>query len=376
MALGISASVSAQPVADPPEERPRLVHADSLVGSRVNNQDVRELRGNVQIVQGDAFIQCDKARWWESDDKIILRGNVDIYDGKRTLTADRVDYDGLLKTETASGRVSLRSGERLITAKRLVYSQEQEFASAFEDVVLKDFVEQAVLNGTEAEYDKEADYGKIFGFPRLVRTDSLSNERLIVDGLTMEVWGADERVVITDSVEIEKGDMTAFRRKAEYRPGDDLLILEDGPMVHHRYQTMRGDRIDVLLEGIAFKGGILRGHGEIVSKDSLYEDILTGEIITIEASEDTIRTIVVDGQATSVYHVQDEESGEEGKNTVTGDRIVLDFDGEQLVRVHVQSDPGQCTGVYEAESAAPDTTQQESRETKRGARTRTGQSSG
>ena len=348
-------------------ERPKLVHADSLVGLTVEGREVRELRGNVRIVQGEAFIDCRRAKWWEDEDKLILLGQVQIYDGKRTLKADRVDYDGEARRETATGRASFLSGERKVDARRLVYSQETETAEAYEDVVFTDFLERATLEGQEAIYLREPDYGRVTGTPKLVRVDSTSGEQLVVHGLIVEVWGGEDRVVISDSVRISKGDFSATCQRAEYRSKEESLLLEETPFVLHRNQEMRGERIDVSLEGIEFKGGVIRGDAEIVSVDTAFKDILTGQTITIEARADTIRKVIVEGQATSVYHVHDEERDEEGVNTVSGDRIVLEFDGEDLERVLVESDPGQCTGVYQAEAnRSEDVNKELARETKQG----------
>jgi hypothetical protein len=44
--------------------------------------------------------------------------------------------------------------------------------------------------------------------------------------------------------------------------------------------------------------------------------------------------------------VYNEETGEEGVNSVTGDRLVMTFESDRLEHVLVESNPGQCTGVY------------------------------
>ena len=228
----------------------------------------------------------------------------------------------------------------------MVYDQNKQSATADGNVIMTDLIERATLQGDWGIYDRKSDHGVVEGSPRFTRVDSLSLERMIVDGLHMEAWGDSQRVVVTDSVRIVKGDFTASCERTEYLSETDLLILQESPVVRHRQQEMRGESIDIHLDEIQLRGGEIKGHAEIVSKDSTYEDVLSGEIIRFEVSEDTIRSVIIQGQATSIYHVLDEETQEQGVNTVTGDRIVLTFDGEKLARVRVESDPGQCTGQY------------------------------
>ena len=343
------------------QERMRLIHADSLVSISQNDSEVTELIGHVKLVQGEAFLHCTKARWWQKENKAILTGNVEIYDGKRTLWSDRVDYDGRTKIEKAMGNVRLENGEQRLTARELEYSQEEESAAAHGDVIITDLVEMVTIEGDRAFYDQLRDYGLVEGMPQMTRTDTASGEKMVVRGLKIEAWGDEQRIVVTDSVQIDKGNLRAVCLKADYMAQADSLILDETPIVWHRDHEMRGDHIDILLDGVDFHGGIIRGNAEIISKDSTTEDLLEGAEIFVEVHRDTIRKVVVEGQARSVYHVfeeDDRERREQGTNTVTGDRLILMFKDEQLDRVLVESDPAQSTGTY-----IPERPRQESVET-------------
>lgn len=338
-----------QAVEERSRERLRLVHADHFVGSVVDGKKVQEFLGRVRLVQGEAKIFCDRARWWEKDDRALLSGSVMIYDGKRTLRADSVRYDGKSKVETAWGCVSLESGSRELTAERLKYEREKELVFAEGNVVLSDFKEKITLKGERIVYDRESDYGIVEGQPQLVKVDSSSGERMVVNGIKIESWGGEQRVLVSDSVRIEKDDWRAVCQSAEYHSEEDLLFLEETPVVWYRDQEMRGDSIDIRLKEVEFQEGVIRGNAQIVSGDSTFEDVLKGQEITIEAyytSEDTIQKVIVRGQASSLYHIFDEEEKEQGVNSVTGDRIVLTFIGDHLERVKVESDPGHSTGIF------------------------------
>ncbi len=327
-------------------ERLQLIHADSLVSMVLDQQRILKLTGDVKLVQGKAYITCDMAHWWENDDRTASYGNVSIYDGKRILTADEVHYDGQTRTETAIGRVILESGSRMLKAKKIVYTQETEESNAFENVIISDFIEEVTLRGEQAYYDRKTDYGRVEGKPQLSKVDTSSGEEMIIRGMKMEAWGEEQRVLVLDSVSIDKGDLRAVCERAEYFSKNKTLILKDSPVVWKQDQEMRGDQIDIQLDGTQFRGGIIQGSAQVVSTDSIYQDVLKGKIIRIEAVRDTIKQVVVEEQASSVYHIFDEEDNEQGTNTTTGDRIVLDFNEDRLERVIVESQPGQCTGLF------------------------------
>jgi lipopolysaccharide export system protein LptA len=334
-------------------ERLQLMHADSLVSRVLDQKRILKLMGDVKLVQGEAYIICDMADWWESEDRTVAYGNVSIYDGKRTLTADEVHYDGQNRTETAIGRVILENGSRRLRAVKIIYSQETEESNAFENVLITDFIEDVTLKGEQAYYDRKTDYGCVEGRPQLSKVDTASGEEMIVRGRKMEAWGGEQRVLVSDSVSIDKGDLRAVCESAEYFSEDKTLVLKDNPVVWKQDQEMRGDQIDIQLDGTQFRGGVIQGNAQVVSTDSIYQDVLKGKTIRIEAVRDTIKKVVVEEQASSVYHIFDEEKNEQGTNTTTGDRIVLDFNKDRLERVIVESNPGQCTGVFVPVEASP-----------------------
>ncbi len=330
-------------------ERLRLVHADSLIGTVENGAVVQELRGHVDLIQGDARVRCQRAKWWRQENRAILLQSVEIFDGRRTLHADRVDYDGQAGEQTATGNVRIVSGSRLLSARRVQYFRDTEQAFAEGDVVVVDSAEHVTLSGDRGTYSKNLDYGKIEGRTHCIKTDTTSGEQLIVSASTLESWNGAKRIVATDSVEIVKADWRAACRTAEYLSDHEMLILRQTPVVWYRNQQMHGDSIDIKLDQIRFSGGLIRGGARIVSRDSTIQDQLDGQQIAFETQYtdvDTLLIITVDRQASSLYHVYDETEVDQGVNSVTGDQIVLTFRGDLLDNVLVRSDPGQCTGLF------------------------------
>lgn len=327
-------------------DRLKLVHADSLVSIMLEQKRVLQLRGDVELVQGEAYIVCDMANWWEKEDRTVAYGNVSIYDGKRTLYADQVHYDGDTRTETAIGHVTLKSGHRQLKAIKIIYAQETEIARAFNNVILTDFIEEVTLLGEKALYDRKADYGSIEGKPYLSKIDTVSNEEMTVSGMMIEAWGEAQRILVSDSVLLEKGKLRAICSQAEYLTDKQTLILRMNPVVWQQDQEMRGDQIDIWLDGTEFRGGVIQGNAKVVSMDSVYQNILEGKTIRIEAVKDTIEKVIVEGQASSIYHIFDEDGNEQGTNTTTGDKIILDFENDRLQEVIVESHPGLCTGLF------------------------------
>jgi lipopolysaccharide export system protein LptA len=328
-------------------ERIRLIFADRMESATERTEVIRKLVGNVRLAQGPATMDCDEAVLFGGEERARLQGRVKIFDGKRTLWADRVYYDGRLKLETAEGRARIKSGAKTITADRIDYRQDSEEVFARGNVAVRDSVERMLLESDSAYYSRKSDYARVEGNPRAVKFDtSAAKKDWHITGLRMETWGKEKRALITDSASIEQTDMKATGRTAEYWPDRNLLILRSSPKVIQLKRQITGDSMAIRLKDMRFQGGQVFGKARVVSSDSAGQDELKGRRITIEARGDTLDRVTVEEQAESFMRLQDKKAAEQGVNTATGDRIVLEFDGGKLKRVDVTSRPGLSTGKY------------------------------
>jgi len=326
------------------KEKLKLIHADSLVANKINNEEVTTLFGTVKLVQGKAELSCQKAVLYREKRFAVLEDNVKIFDGDHTLWADVVKYNGEKSIETATGNVRVEINNRILYSDTLIYNQINKKTSAFGNVIVKDLIEHVILYGNEAFYDKIQDYAYIKEETQVVQTDSSTGERMTIRGLRIDAWGEEEKVVITDSVKIVKKDLKADCGKGIFFVQKDTLILLNSPVVKQKRHLMKGDTIDICIRNMNFNGGIIQGTAEIISKDNTSQDELKGNKINIFAENDTIKEVLVIGQASSVYHIKEED--ERGKNLLTGDKIKLIFKNDSLKEVNVFSDPGLCTGKY------------------------------
>lgn len=329
------------------QEGLQLVHADSLVLLKTDKGSVQRLYGHVRMVQEDAYMRCGRAVFWQVQNRAHFEEDVVIFDGEHTLWADQVDYDGEAHTERATGNVKIRTGDRLLFANRVMYDQETLIARAQGDVRIEDWIQKAVLTGLFAEFDRSRDTGWIRGEPVLVMVDSTESDTLRIRGEKMEGWGETQRVQVTDSVRIEKGGLTATSQAADYWADSSLIVLTAGPFVSQEQREMTGDTIRIELAETRFRGGEILGRARVVSSDSTSRNWIAGRRIEIEADGDTLRKVIVTRQAESRFFVREEDGGETGLNTVTGDRIEMRFDSNRVSWVQVKSDPGLCTGRYE-----------------------------
>jgi len=337
-------------VAKAQDERLRLVRADELVSEKVDGKTIRRLVGHVKFVQGEAELTCDRATQLVDDKQVLLEGRVRIYDGQRTLLADRVRYFEEFRKEVAQGHVRIIRGEQTLKATEVTYLEDEEKAIARGTVEMVDGQNRLRLTSGYLEYRRPEEYAYATSQPVLVKQDSASTEALTLRGTEMELFKGGQRALVKGLVEITKGKMKAQCEEAEYLDERHELILRKEPVAYQGYDVLKGKEIRIYFENMkVVKARVFEG-AEVLSKvDTTGKDprvnTMTGREMTLLLQDERIREVIVQGTATSLYHLI-EDGQDKGINTVLGDLIHLYIDQGEVKRLRIESSPGRSAGIY------------------------------
>lgn len=116
----------------------QLINADSLVGAEINSEPVRILIGNVNLIQGDVIIFCDKATQFLISNKAHLDGNVRVNQKTVYLNSNSGFYDGNAETAFCPSKIRLFDGKVNLIANSGHYYFKESKANFVGDVRLCD----------------------------------------------------------------------------------------------------------------------------------------------------------------------------------------------------------------------------------------------
>jgi hypothetical protein len=337
-----------------------LEHADSLVGKVVDGEDVRELVGNVRILQENVRISCDRAVQYIRRGKFDLIGNVVVnddsvilhaprgtylrderkaagYDGIRledpttVLTAREGTYDVEARVAVFRRSVTIRDTTSTVTADSVTYFRNTKFSIAVGSVTVWSERDGVTIFGGRLDHASARQYSRMTIRPLLMQRDSSASgiDTLLVRASVMEAFRDSLRcLVATDSVKILRADLAAVCGLAKFYTAGDSILLRRAPVVWYQETQVTGDSMNITLQRRAIHSVLVRGSAFAASRsDSLFPerfDQLTGESLTMEFASKKLRRIVVVDRAISVYHLYEDSLGN-GVNRTSGDRIVMDF---------------------------------------------------
>ncbi len=333
-----------------PAGKLRLVHADSLVSFEAGGQIVRDLLGNVEFAQDSAQMLCDKARQIPADNLTIFSGNVQIREGRRWLRANQVFFFENRREQQAVGNVMLGEGPNELRAKRVSYFQNDRMAIADGDVILTNRERRLQLTCGYLKYLRDTEYADATLNPVLVEHDSLNVETLRITGERIELFEGGKRAKVSKQVKMTRSNTRAECGEAEYFRDDERLELRIDPVTWQEGDKLTGERIDLFLDGQKLKRAHVVNKAVVTSEIDTLKigrrlNTLSGQEITMLLKNEKVEKVIVEGTATSEYHVI-EEGEEKGKVRVQGDTITLFVEKQNLQRVIIQSNPGSSTGRF------------------------------
>ncbi|MBM4166984.1 MAG: hypothetical protein FJ218_08740 [Ignavibacteria bacterium] len=354
-----------------------LHHADSLIGTVVDGENVRELIGNVKFSQENIVVTCSKATEYLAKKFFVLEGNVCVKEDSLTFFGNRGTYSSEKKIAEGFNGVRLVEEQKQLTAERgtyfvnerkalfrfnvvvndtdatlkaneLTYYRNGKRVLASGSVVLSNKENSTLSFGELFEHYPEQQFSRMTGNPKIVDYDTATDgtiDTLIIRADTLEtLHDSLEHLWAKRNVEVQQESVSAIAGYMEYVRARDSIILIGQPYIFYREHQVSGDTIELLLRKRHLECAIIKQHTLAVSQaDLLHKNRfqqLNGEQMQLFFFEKKLHQIIVKRAATSLFFLFDEDSlgGKKkpnGANKSTGDEVRIFFENEKMQRITV-----------------------------------------
>jgi lipopolysaccharide export system protein LptA len=313
------------------------VIGDSLIGTFVEGESVREVIGNVKLSQGNVYVTCNKAiqylarneaelignviatqdsltlktekgfyfgnlRKTKSTSGIILddtqvilsadsgeyffdesraffQSNVKLIDPTTTLTAEELTYYKNLDKSIAIGNVNINDRDNNITADTLTHLRKAKYSIANGNVSITNLRDNLTIFGNHLEDDGQLKYTLIDKNPLLMQIDTTFNTEAV-----------DQSRISIDTLLIKSNVMESFRSGTNvFKATDSVKILKGGFASVNDLTTYYRDEEKIITDKIR----------EDAARPVLwYENSqLMGDSVTIYLTDGEIKELVVNFNA-------------------------------------------------------------------------------
>lgn len=361
----------------------RVLNADQLTGRTVGDIEMRELIGNVRMMQDSVFISCDRAVQNISRNSAELLGNVVIRQDTLELRTDRGFYNGDTRLASSRSGVWLNDGHVTLTAEIGTYATDSKIADFVDDVTIDDTAatitarkmryirdsslviahdsvrirfkdENVLIISDSVRHYPDAQRSEFYHDPKLWQVDTVYVEYddylMEIDSLDLDTLfiAADYMLALRDStntfltegdVRLVREDLAARSASALFLRADSLIHFHGEPILWHGDNQITGDsitaqlgddklrRLDVI--GSAFSAS----RSKPAESDTLYPpgrfDQTSGKRIRMFFADGKAERIRVEETAISLYYLYD-EGALNGVRRESSDLIIIDFKDGQI----------------------------------------------
>lgn len=365
----------------------RLIYADSTVRITTENAEYWFAEGHVRFQQGNVFVWCTRANYFNEENRSQLIGNVKIVQGTVTLTGPSADYNGNSRIAYGNQGVKIVDRKTTLTSKAGRYSTETAIANFYGDVRVED--DSVAIDADTIEYHRstensyasgnillQAKYSHAFikgdstvNFPKLnysrvvgnavlyqmdtvtvEKKDSLTSSKkdtslnkrpldtLTIASSLMEAFrGQNERYVATGKVEMVRGGLAARSDTAFFEKKEEQVRLRGTPIVWYDSTQLSADSIIVLIPNQHLRKISAFAHAFSTSRDdTLHSDRpnqLSGEIIIISVENDTLREVFSKGDSKSLYFLLKENYPDGvARHSADSIRITMENGKPEIIR--------------------------------------------
>ena len=136
-------------------------------------------------------------------------------------------------------------------------------------------------------------------------------------------------------VRIFKSDLQAQCDSMSFNTTDSILTMFKSPVIWSDSSQFTADTIEILLRDEQIYKVNLKNKGFIIStKDSIFFNQIKGKLVEVFFTEGKIDSMLVEGNAESIYFMQDEEDAYIGMNKSVCSKMSFDFENDELKDIY------------------------------------------
>lgn len=328
---------------------------------------------NMTYKKGDVKASSDKMYYSDSLSTYTLTGNAKYNDNDNNTSADTIIHNTQLEVSTlignavfegksqkakgnkiiyshksesmkAIGRSTIDDSPMQITADNTEYSKKTGKGIASGNVVFVDTTSNIVINSSKMFLEKENDYMLAYGdsTARLMMmfiakndTTYLSSDTLISTNIVTKIDSLNNDTIkilkAFNNVKIYNKDYQSRSDSLSYFPDDSLYVLFNDPVLWSDSTQITGDTISIWSRGEGIDRILSRNNAFVTNiiAEKLFNQI-KGIKTTLYFKNDSLNSMDVNGNAETVYHMEDDDGALTGTIKTVCSKIGFTFKNNQI----------------------------------------------
>jgi lipopolysaccharide export system protein LptA len=296
---------------------------------------------SVKLVNEDYTIYADTLKYnTESKYADILGPSRIVSDSGYVHTSN-----GWYHTVTQDARLLDRSevysndGTKVLIGDTILYNRLSGEGEVFGNMYLEDTARKAILQGNYGFYNEKTEYG--LATDSAFAIDYSQEESMYIHGdtLVMKSDSTFRDIKAYYQVRFYRSDIQGLCDSLHYSSRDSMVYLTGNPVLWNENNQIMGDRINLLLNDSTLEKAVISDYAFAIQTrdaDGQYNQ-LSGKDMTASFRDGELYHLLVEGNAQSLYYLQQKDSTIIGLNKTESPYLSMDIENNQIKRLKLWS---------------------------------------
>lgn len=296
---------------------------------------------NVSFTNPDNTLFTDSLRYNSESETMSFEGPTEIFSDTNYIACNRGYYDSRNRTSSFSKNVFMQAKQQILHTDSMTYNQKEHFTEAFRNIILKDTVENMIIQGKHLFYDETKNRFQITEDVLYIMTGEKDSLFLHSDTLisSREDVKNSRRIQAFPHVQFYRTDIQGRCDSLDYLVIDSLIRLFHGPVIWQDNNQLTADTLDIRLGQKGIDRMEMRSGGFMITREdsTMYNQIKGKKIIGFFKS-DQLQHVEVTGNGESLFYPKD---GTQviGQNKALSSNIRISFISGKIDRIAFITDP-------------------------------------
>ena len=244
-------------------------------------------------------------------------------------------YNTELDRSYLMNRAKVYSGDRFMTGDSIYYDRQGQLAEMYGNVILRDTLQRAELQGNYAEYHEDTEYG--FAIDSAYVVDYSSSDTLYAHAKRLEMMKADSATTLykgTGNVRLFRKDVQAVSDSIIFNSADSTIRCLGRPFIWNLPSQITGDTIIMYMKGGQMDyAHIFENAFTTQQVDSTHFHQMRGTEIFAYFNDNEIDSVRTTGNAETIYYDVDKDSVVTAHVKTQSSAILMKFQDRELVQI-------------------------------------------
>jgi len=297
---------------------------------------------NVAFTNPDNTLFTDSLRYNSESETMSFEGPTEIFSDTNYIACNRGFYDSRNRTSSFSKNVFMQAKQQNLRTDSLIYNQAgKNFTEAFRNIILKDTVENMIIQGEHLFYDETKNRFQVTEDVLYIMTGEKDSLFLHSDTLisSREDVRNSRRIQAFRHVQFYRADIQGRCDSLDYLVIDSLIQLFKEPVIWQDNNQLTADTLDIRLGQKGIDRMEMRSGGFMITReDSTMYNQIKGKKITGFFKSDQLQRVDVTGNGESLFYPKD---GTQviGQNKALSSNIRISFINGKIDRIAFITDP-------------------------------------